>query len=430
MTVIKTFPKLVGTMHITILTLGSRGDVQPFVALGIGLKQAGHHVTLCTSDRFRQFITDYGLDYTYMNDDLIGLIDTPEGRAAIESRSNPLRLLQQVKPIMRRTLDEAWVAAQNAEAIIYHPKAMSGYHIAQKLEIPGFMSLPIPLYTPTTAFPCPIFPDVNLGGWANKLTYRLLPLLTVPYLDVINQWRQERLGLPRRSWMESELVRRDGRPVPVLYSYSAHVVPRPKDWGETAIVTGYWFLDSPSDISPPSALVDFLSAGKPPVCIGFGSMTGRNPEQLTKIVLAALRQTRQRGILLTGWGGLSEMDLPDDVLKLESIPHDWLFPKVAAVVHHGGAGTTAASLRAGVPSIIVPFFGDQPFWGRRVAQLGVGPQPIPKNELTVERLASAIETAVSDERMGQRVALLGQKIRAEDGVTQAVKAFHEYLSLK
>lgn len=417
-------------MHITILTLGSRGDVQPFVALGIGLKQAGHHVTLCTSDRFRQFITDYGLDYAYMNDDLIQLIDTPEGRAAIESKANPLRLLQQVKPIMRRTLDEAWVAAQNAEAIIYHPKAMSGYHIAQKLEIPCFMSLPLPLYTPTTAFPCPIFPNLNLGGWYNKLTYRLLPFLTISYLDVINQWRQECLGLPRRSWMESELVRPDGRPVPVLYSYSAHVVPRPKDWGETAIVTGYWFLDNPSDVSLPPALVDFLSAGKPPVCIGFGSMTGRNPEQLTKTVLAALKQTRQRGILLTGWGGLSETDLPDDVFKLESIAHDWLFPRVAAVVHHGGAGTTAASLRAGIPSIIVPFFGDQPFWGRRVAQLGVGPQPIPKNELTVERLANAIEMAVSDEGMRQRAALLGRKIRAEDGVKQAVRAFHEYLSFK
>jgi sterol 3beta-glucosyltransferase len=415
-------------MRITILTLGSRGDVQPFVALGIGLKQVGHQVTLCTSDRFRQFITDYGLNYAYMNDDLINLIDTDEGRAALESKGNPLRLLQQVKPIIRRSLDEAWAAAQGTEAIIYHPKALSGYHIAEKLEIPGFMSLPLPIYTPTTAFPCPIFPNLQLGGWYNKLTYQLLPLLAVSYVDVINQWRQECLGLPRRSWMDSELIRSDGRSVPVLYSYSSHVIPRPNDWQETTRATGYWFLDRPSDFSPPPALVDFLAAGKPPVCIGFGSMTGRNPEQLTEIVLAALKQTRQRGILLTGWGGLSHTDLPDEVFKLESIPHDWLFPQVAAVVHHGGAGTTAAVLRAGVPSIIVPFFGDQPFWGQRVAQLGVGSKPIPKKQLTVERLVATIEMAVSNQEMRDRSAALGQKIRAEDGVKEAVKVFHQYLA--
>jgi sterol 3beta-glucosyltransferase len=228
--------------------------------------------------------------------------------------------------------------------------------------------------------------------------------------------------------MPSELIRSDGRPVPVLYSYSSHVIPRPNDWQETTRATGYWFLDRPSDFSAPPALVDFLTAGKPPVCIGFGSMTGRNPEQLTEIVLAALKQTRQRGILLTGWGGLSNADLPDEVFKLESIPHDWLFPQVAAVVHHGGAGTTAAVLRAGVPSIIVPFFGDQPFWGQRVAQLGVGSKPIPKKQLTVERLVATIEMAVSNQEMRDRAATLGQNIRAEDGVKEAVKVFHQYLA--
>jgi sterol 3beta-glucosyltransferase len=213
--------------------------------------------------------------------------------------------------------------------------------------------------------------------------------------------------------------------VPTLYSYSSHVIPPPSDWDDrSAIATGYWFLDT--SFEPPPQLIDFLATGKPPVCIGFGSMTGQNPQTLAEMVSAALRQTKQRGILLTGWGGISNSDLPDDILHLEAVPHDWLFPKVAAVIHHGGAGTTAAGLRAGIPTIVIPFFGDQPFWGKRVEQLGVGTKPIPRKQLTVERLVAAIQTAVSNEMMRSRAASLGQKIRAENGVTQAVKVIESF----
>ena len=283
---------------------------------------------------------------------------------------------------------------------------------------------------PNREFPHPMMPpNLPLGGLINPLTYVLFwRLFQQPFRQPIDRWRVNTLNLP--TWRQHPLGDKVWSQIPILYGYSPSVIPKPTNWPEHLHVTGYCFLDSPPDFSPPPELVDFLEAGDPPVYIGFGSMTGRDPELITEIALAALKKTRQRGILLTGWGGICPTDLPDSVFKLDSIPHDWLFPQMAAIVHHGGAGTTAAALRSGAPTIVVPFVADQPFWGHWTAQLGVGPQPIPKKKLTVERLASAIRTAVEDETMRKRAAILAQKIRSEDGVAQAVKAFHQHLSPK
>jgi len=217
--------------------------------------------------------------------------------------------------------------------------------------------------------------------------------------------------------------------VPTLYSYSSSVVPKPPDWGEHIHVTGYWFLDHSSDWQPSADLVNFLEAGPPPVYIGFGSMTNRAPEATAKIVLEALKRSGQRGLIATGWGGLKSADLPDGVFKLESVPHDWLFPRVAAVVHHGGAGTTAAGLRVGVPSVLVPHFGDQPFWARQVVRLGVGPKAIPRKRMTAEKLGAAIATAVTDENIQARAAALGERIRTEDGVEKAIEVVERGLAM-
>jgi sterol 3beta-glucosyltransferase len=420
-------------MKILILTLGSRGDVQPFVALGVGLKKAAHEVTICTSSSFEKMIQEQGLNYAYMNDELTKLAGTQTGRSAIESASHPLSLIktvielsQQMKQFQRQMLEEEWQAAQGAEVIIYHPKALGGYHLAEKLNVPALMALPLPFYVPTAAFPNPLLPDLKLGKWYNKLTYKIVVLLNSLQQGIINDWRKKVLNLPDFPLFSNELVRKNGQPVPVLHAYSSHVLPEPADWPDTAITTGYWFLETSKTWQPPADLVEFLAAGPPPVYIGFGSMAGRDPARLTGIVLEALAQTGQRGILAKGWGGLEATTLPETVFQLDAVPHDWLFPQVAAVVHHGGVGTTAAGLRAGKPTIICPFFGDQPFWGRRVFELGVGPRPILQKQLTVENLTAAIQQAATNEKIQQAAANLGEKICSENGVKQAINFIHRY----
>ena len=212
--------------------------------------------------------------------------------------------------------------------------------------------------------------------------------------------------------------------MPVLYGFSPSVISAPSDWDHNTHITGYWFTDETEDWQPPTALLDFLRSGSPPVYIGFGSMSNRNPEQTADLVIQALEMTKQRAILLSGWGGLQKNNVPDSIFMIDSIPHSWLFPRVSAVVHHGGASTVAAGLRAGVPSIVIPFFGDQPFWGQRIADLGVGTKPIPRKKLTAEKLANAIREAVTNQEMRQNAQRLSKQIQAEDGIKSAVELFN------
>lgn len=413
-------------MRLFFLTLGTRGDVQPFVALGRAMQGRGHEVTVCTSFGLAPFVEGHGLRYSYLNNDILDLVNSEAGRRAVSETGvlGSLRWMVEAarlfKPIFRRTLAEEWEAARGAEAIIYHPQAVGGYHIAEALGIPGVMADPLPTWVPTASFPNLVAPDLGLGGWYNRLTYRVLPVLTrAMYGSVVTCWRREALGLPRRPLFADELVRADGRPVPVLLGFSPSVVPPPPDWPENVKVTGDWFLDEAPDWQPPPGLRDFLESGPPPVFVGFGSMAGRDPARTTQIVLDALMLSGQRGILVTGWGGLECVDAPEGVYVAESVPYDWLLPRVAAVVHHGGAGTTAAGLRAGKPSVICPFVADQPFWGKRVAELGVGPRPIPQRRLDAIELGVAIRMALTDPQMQRRAADLGARIRGEDGTANA-----------
>jgi sterol 3beta-glucosyltransferase len=238
---------------------------------------------------------------------------------------------------------------------------------------------------------------------------------------MINDFRINTLSLPSLGRFPNLLVRSNGSPVPVMYPYSTHVLPVPDDFPPHVYVTGYWFLDHPVDWKPDSKLVRFLEAGPPPVYVGFGSMGGPGVHKRTKVVIEALERSGQRGVIASGWGGLTSSDLPGTIYMLDSVPHDWLFPHVAAVVHHGGSGTTASGLRAGKPTVICPFLGDQPFWGGLVHQLGVGPKPIPQKRLTADLLAGAITAATNDQEMQRRAKELGQKISAEDGVACAVE---------
>jgi sterol 3beta-glucosyltransferase len=216
--------------------------------------------------------------------------------------------------------------------------------------------------------------------------------------------------------------------VPILYAYSPAVLPPPASWSPRARVTGYWFLDLPASWKPPEDLVRFLDAGPPPVFVGFGSMLGKRANQVALEATRALGALGQRSILAFPEGVLEGADLPPDAHLAGDIPHSWLFPKMAAVVHHGGAGTTGAALRAGRPSVVVPLTADQAFWARRVSRLGAGPPPLSASRLTSATLAAAIHVALTDPSVETRARELGRQIAAEDGVGQAVAEIGRLIS--
>ncbi|MGG6295899.1 glycosyltransferase [Leptolyngbya sp. AN02str] len=410
---------------IAILTLGSRGDVQPYIALGLGLQQAGDRVIFVTEPSFQPWVEQYGLSFAPLRANFVQLAKSAQGKAAIVGQGNPWSLIQSTKAMMRDVLEDAWLAAQHADAVVYHPKALAGYHIADKLNIPGFLALMLPAYSPTRAFANPALGAHDWGAWLNRLSYDALGKLALaPYRGLINTWRHHTLELPPTKH-DTHL---GDRPVPKIYAYSRHVVPIPSDWDDFTLVSGYWFLPTPADWVPPEPLQAFLNVGPPPIYVGFGSMPSVDAERTTSTVLEAAKQTGQRLVLATGWGGLQAQPLPDNVYLLDAVPHDWLFPYCAAVVHHGGAGTTGAGLRAGKPTVICPFFGDQPFWGQRVYELGVGSRPIPQKRLNVEQLAGAIAQVTRDFTMQAKAAQLGQAIRAEDGIATAIHFINQHLS--
>jgi sterol 3beta-glucosyltransferase len=419
-------------MRYTIVALGTRGDVQPYVALGLGLKRAGHDVRLVTGDDFETFVKERGLAFTPVGTNAHELLQSEAAHAALESGRNVLVAMWQIVDMFRSALDvmmeRLWRASQGTEAIIFSSLGIGAYHIAEKLGVPCFWALTLPIMTRTRAWPSLLVPlRLPLGGGYNLLSHVFVEHFWQQLTGrLFNHWRLEHLDLPRIPLYKWPYPKLAGRPVPCLYHYSPAVLPKPPDWDKHIHVTGYWFLDHPAAWTPPADLVAFLGSGPPPVYVGFGSMNNRDPQATTELVFEALARAGQRGILLTGWGGLGQGDLGDDVFVTEAIPHDWLFPRIAAVVHHGGAGTTGAGLRTGVPSVIIPFAGDQPFWGERVEALGVGPSPIPRRKLSAANLADAIRVATSDEAMRRRAAELGERVRAEDGVARAVEIIERY----
>ena len=420
-------------MRIAIIALGSRGDVQPYIALGRGLNQAGHTVRLVTNKNYGPLVQSHGLDFWPLFVDIQAIAKSPEMQAQLEKGS--------FIAVMRYALKAAQEAAlhwgrEGLEACRGMDMLMAGLGglflgtaLAEKLDLPLLQAHYVP-FTPTGDFPGALFPPAvaKLGGVANRLSHHLTrQMLWQQSRPADMPMRQQVLGLPPAPFF-GPFNAQPLQGLPILYGFSPSVITRPTDWGEDIHITGYWLMDSETELAwtPPPAVEEFLQKGTPPIYIGFGSMSTRKPEETAQLILQALAQTGQRAILISGWSGLQTSHLSENVLVVDSIPHDWLFRHVAAVVHHGGAGTTSAGLRAGVPSIVIPFFADQPFWGQRVADLGVGPQPIPRQRLTAERLAQAIHHVVTDTAMRQRAAELGAKIQAEDGVARAVELVHQY----
>ncbi len=407
-------------MRILITTFGTRGDVQPYVALGGALRERGHDVTLAAPGAFRDMADGVGLALYPAGSRMLTMLQ--EVMPELSGPRDALRTLGVMREAMREHLDEQWAAARASEPdlVVHHPKCLAGPHLAEALDVPAVLSIPLPFYTPTHAFPIPILGGASLGGRGNRASYALARLTTIMYGGVVDDFRR-RIGLGPIGRFADPLRNPDGSPVPVLYPYSRHVVPVPADFPPSAHVTGYWFLRHDPAWRPETRLVDFLSAGEPPVYVGFGSMGfGKGADERRDAVLAALAANHLRGIVATGWGGLTAGETPsDDVLVVDAVPHDWLFDRVAAVVHHGGAGSTAAGLRAGRPSLICPFLGDQPFWGARVHAVGAGPRPLPAKRLSAG-LTARLGDLVRDGTYRRRAAEIGEAIRAEDGLGQGV----------
>jgi UDP:flavonoid glycosyltransferase YjiC (YdhE family) len=412
-------------MRIAVIASGSRGDVQPYVALGQGLAEAGHTVRLVTHEDFEGLISDRGLEFWPVAGSVQAIAQSEAMRERLASGSFVRVMAQMAQEAQKGAvhLAEAGLAAcRGVELIVAGLGGLFvGLALAEKLGLPLVQAYYIP-FTPTAAYPSFVATRLpfGLGGAGNRLSHHLArQIMWQSFRAADRQAREKILEMPAAPFWGPYTSER-ARGYPILYGYSRHVIPRAADWPDDVHVTGYWFLDPASDWTPPPALTAFLAEGPPPVYVGFGSMSSRDPRATTDLILEALRRAGQRGLLLSGWSGLDPGDLPESVMMIDSAPFGWLFSRMAAVVHHGGAGTTAEGLRAGVPSVIVPFFGDQPYWGQRVAALGVGPAPLPRQRLAADRLGAAIAQAVSDVSMRQRAAELGARIRAEDGVARAV----------
>ena len=445
-------------LNVVIQVVGSRGDVQPFVALGKVLKDRyGHRVRLATHPNFKDFVQENGLEFFSIGGDpsqlMAFMVKNPSLMPGV--RSLVSGDVKQRRRDVAEYIQGCWRSCYQAgdgmrgaavgdedsendarpfvaDCIIANPPSFAHIHCAEKLGIPLHIMFTMP-YSPTQAFPHPLAniqasnADTNL---TNYISYAMIEMLSWQGLgDIINRFRAKCLGLDpiSRLWAPGMLQRLK---VPHTYCWSPTLIPKPKDWNSLISISGFYFLKLASEYTPSPELQAFLDAGPPPVYIGFGSIVLKDPNAMTEIIFQAVKETGQRVLLSKGWGGMAadELNIPEGVFMLDNVPHDWLFKRVSCVVHHGGAGTTAAGITAGRPTVVVPFFGDQPFWGAMVARAGAGPDPIPHKQLTAQKLAEAIKFCLKPESLTQ-AENLASKIAQERGDEMGAQYFHQYLEV-
>ena len=410
-------------MKLTILTYGSRGDVQPFLPLSHRLKEHGHSVKLAAPLRFKNLIEENVIDFVPLSGDPEDL-----SRRLNDAGHNFIRLTQELMNHAVEIGADVWrqteEACQEADLILHtFTHAVGAHTLARERNIPDIHVQLFPMFTPTKDYP-----NITVSQWMPAFLNRVTHLSAAKIT-----WWTSRLGFERVRRRAGLTKKRlywpfDDDPTrsrtPVLCAWSPSVLPPSNDWPPFVHVTGYYFLPLNNTYQPPLELASFLQEGEPPICITFGSMVNRDKERIDHIVRSSLKQTDNRGIILSGWGGVKERS-SNELFYLEAMPHDWLLPRCKIAIHHGGAGTTAAGLRAGIPNIVLPFMGDQPFWGERVHTIGAGPKPVLVNSLSVEKLVRAIAEAESGD-VRKRAQAIGQQIRSEDGIGEAVKWIEKY----
>ncbi|MDG4820817.1 glycosyltransferase [Asanoa sp. WMMD1127] len=419
-------------MKAFVLAFGTRGDVQPFVALGRALVDAGHEVLVAGPACYAPLAAALTVPYAPLDDRWNRLTDEPHIQEALATNYRGLKAKRTAVEVVRRTrqyiaaaLDDITAAVPAQTDVVVHHTLLPGQHLAEALGVPSVPVALQPNWVPTGAFPCPMWTPAWLPRSFNRLSYRPAALVPQMLLGAVGKHWRARLGLRSRRGSGDPFRRPDGGPASVLQAFSRHVLPEPADWPGYAPVTGYWTL-ADEDRGPSAALAGFVDSGPPPVYVGFGSMRGLNPESIGEMVQQMVDATGLRAVVAAGSGGIAMNGAnTDSVHVVDEAPHDWLFPRTAAVIHHGGAGTTAAALLAGRPQVICPFTGDQPFWSQRMHAIGVATEPVPQRRITAERLVDAVEATRSDTTMPRRAAEVGELVRSEGGTQRAVELLLE-----
>ncbi|KAG9681291.1 UDP-Glycosyltransferase/glycogen phosphorylase, partial [Aureobasidium melanogenum] len=421
-------------LNIVIHVVGSRGDVQPFVALGSELQKYGHRVRLATHGMFEKFVHDAGLEFYSIRGDPGDLMSYMVKNPGLIPSMQSLRAgeISRKREMIMEMLGGCWNSCTEADplteqpfvanAIIANPPSFAHIHCAEALGIPVHLVFTMP-WTATSSFPHPL---ANISGSrttdmkvANYLSYILVECMTWQGLgDVINIWRKG-IGLEPVPNTEGPLLA-STLSIPFTYCWSPALIPKPVDWAANIDVSGFFFRELP-DYTPSDDLRAFLDAGAPPVYIGFGSIILDDSVAMSSLIQEAVSACGLRAIISRGWSGL-DGPVRSDIFWLGDCPHEWLFQHVSTVVHHGGAGTAACGLRNARPTVIVPFFGDQPFWGDMVAAAGAGPAPIPHKTLNSQMLSEALRFCQKDE-VKTAAATIAGKMKHENGVRNAVMSF-------
>ena len=412
---------------ITILCAGSRGDFQPYIALAQELKKLGKDVRITGMREFENFIRSYNIEFYPIQADFKSLNVDEKMLKEAQSADNPLKMLLTFNKMKKYGLsiaNEFYAACEGSELIIYHPGCTLGYFAAERLGIPSVLASPFPLHKTKEQTSVIQYGRVKPSPFKNIISYHMLQgmLWLASSNSVKNLWKNEFGGLPKNFGRPYE--RHTDKKHPAVISCSNFVFKRPKDWNENIHQYGYWFVEERTEYTPSAELARFLDSGDKPVYIGFGSVFHADQkESLSKLVVDALTKCGKRGIIC----GMGEIDnLPANVISIGSIPHSWLFEKVSAVCHHGGAGTTSAGFKAGVPSIIIPFANDQHAWAHRAYDLGVGSKPISIKQLTSVNLAEAINYALKPEIV-TNAKTLAQNIASENGARACAKVIVDSL---
>ena len=421
-------------MRITILALGSRGDIQPYMALSKGLNSAGHSVRLATHAAFATLVRSHDIEFFPLDDEPREFFHTERGRASLHGNTHAFvylyRLVRMFDPLVDGYMQHSGEACKDADAIIVTQLSfLIGYSVAEKLQKPLVATFLQPSLLPTKAFPEPTASRMPqhpqaLGETLNYQSH--LGAGTIfwkLFTPAVNRARKRIYDLPPLS-KESLFATLPDHVALVLYGYSPVLLPKPGDWGKTTYVTGFWMLEHPQVWQPEPGLVDFLRSGPPPVYIGFGSMSSYHPSKTLHIVMEAVYRINQRGIILVEKDYMESQKLSEQIYITNGVPHDWLFPHMGAIVHHGGAGTTAASLAAGKPTLVVSHIVDQQFWGDRVAALGAGPRPLSRRHLSIEKLAKTLDSVIGNEDMKSKAEEVAKSLLKENGVKEAIHAIN------